>query len=272
MLNERSYMLDEWSSKKAAAYLRTNDLAILPLGNVEMHGPLIPLGCDSFNAHAVSLLLAEAWDAVVLPPVNYVFCGATGPWPGSINVSPEASIAYVKEVARAAIRAGFKRLILCYAHAPLNWMTQVVIRSLFLETGEIVAALMPFGIVNRHLKEEFGRGGEDLFVLGSLDLLGLDGAFDPRADIDKPGGSVNETQERLGQLKVAVPWLFSEDHQHTGIHSDVKPEDAKRAASAIRKAIGDLEEVPELFARHKKQLTELASQEPWKSDRIWSVD
>jgi creatinine amidohydrolase len=271
MTDSAKYMLHQWSSREAADYLRRNDLAILPLGNVEMHGPLIPMGCDTFNAHAVSLLLAQAWDAVVLPPINHVFCGATGPWPGSINVGPEASIAYVKEVARAAVRAGFKRLILCHAHAPLNWMTQVVVRSLFLETGEIVAALSPFSIVNRRLEEEFGRGGEDLFALGSLEILGLDGTFDPRADVDKPGGCVNETQARFGELGVSVPWLFSEDHQHTGIRSDIKPEDAKRAASAIRKAIGDLEDVQELFARHQKDLTELASQRPWESDDIWSV-
>jgi hypothetical protein len=273
MTDSAKYMLHQLSSKEAAAYLKRNDIAILPLGNVEMHGPLIPLGCDTFNAHAVSLLLAQAWDAVVLPPVNYVFCGATGPWPGSVNVGPEASIAYVKEVARAAIRSGFKRLILCQAHAPLGWMTQVVIRSLFLETGEIVASLGPFGIVNKRIKEEFGRGGEDLFVLGSLELLGLGGTFDPRTDVDKPGGSaVNETQARFGELGVSVPWLFAEDHQHTGIRSDIKPGDAKRAASAIRKAINDLEDVPELFARHQRELTELTSERPWESDDIWSVE
>ena len=153
MIDSARYMLHEWSSKKAADYLKRNDLAILPIGNVEMHGPLLPLGCDTFNAYAVSLLLAQAWDAVVMPPVNYVFCGATGPWPGSINVGPEASITFMKEIARAAMRAGFKRVILCHAHAPLGWMTQVVIRSLFIETGDIVASMSPSGIVNKHTEE-----------------------------------------------------------------------------------------------------------------------
>ena len=264
-------MLHELSSKEAAAYLKRSDLAILPLGNVEMHGPIIPLGCDTFVAHAVSLSLAQAWNAVVLPPIHYAYCGGTGSWPGSINIGPEPTIAYIKEVALAVILAGFKRLILCHAHAPLGWMTTVVVRSLFFETGEIVASLSPFGIMNKHIKEEFGRGGEDLVVLGALEILGCNGVFDPRSNIDKCGSCVNETQDRLGQLQVAVPWLFSEDHQHTGIHSDIKPGDEKRAASAIRKAINELEAVPELFARHQKELTELVSKQPWQNDDIWSV-
>jgi len=85
----RTHRLDLLTSKEAAEYLERNDLAILPVGCVEEHGPLIPLGCDTFMDTAIALMLAERWDCVVLPAVPYVYTGASGPWPGSISVGPE---------------------------------------------------------------------------------------------------------------------------------------------------------------------------------------
>ena len=59
------------TSPQVARYLQTSDLAILPVGCFEMHGPHVPLGCDTLHAYAMSVILAEQWDCLVLPPIQY---------------------------------------------------------------------------------------------------------------------------------------------------------------------------------------------------------
>ena len=43
------------------------DLALLPIGPTEMHGPHLPLGTDLFDACAVALRVAEAANGIILP-------------------------------------------------------------------------------------------------------------------------------------------------------------------------------------------------------------
>ena len=80
-LAHRNVRLDLFSSKEAAAYLRRSDLAILPVGCFEMHGPRMPLGSPEtfpdrhrnidINGRVQKRLAQE----VKLPPI-YILCGA----------------------------------------------------------------------------------------------------------------------------------------------------------------------------------------------------
>jgi creatinine amidohydrolase/Fe(II)-dependent formamide hydrolase-like protein len=258
------------TSKQVAEYLKGNDLAILPVGPLEMHGPLMPLGCDGLIAWGTSLAIAEHWQCLVMPLINYVFAGATGLWPGSVNVSPDSSIAYIKSVARAAVNAGLERTVLVSVHAPLNWMLQVVIRSLYLEHGDVVAAFSPYRIVGEHIEREFGRRGEDIHLLGAMHILGLDGAYRPECHKgfpkDQPGAA-----KQLARMDFSVPWLYAEDHQHGVISSDLSVDDAPRAAAAIREAAAAMSEAPRLFAQHRQELESIERNEPWNEDDAWSV-
>jgi hypothetical protein len=271
MAKLRTVRLELLTSKEVAQYLKESDLAILPVGCVEMHGPIIPLGCDLFEDWGAAVLVAEKWGCCVLPPVPYVYPGASGPWPGTIDVSPEASIAYVKEVARAALKAGFKRLVLSGSHGPFGFMAQVVIRAIHQETGNVVAYLSPYGPITRALQEEFGRGGEDLLVLGALKVLGLHGLFNPEVKLDAEAEFPFPTIGPLSQAGVRVPWVFNKDSQHTGIHSGVKLEDADRVIACMRKAIDQMTDVPELFAKYQREMAEQAADPPWRRDDVWSV-
>jgi len=205
MLEQGDLRLELMSSKAAAEYLGENDLAVLPIGCIEMHGPHVPLGCDLMIAWGTSVLLARKWGAVLMPPISYAYPGASGPWPGTVNVRPEATITWIKEVALSIVRGGFKRLVLCAVHAPLNWMLQVVVRSLYQEHGVIVAAFSPYGRVTQRIKAEFGRGGEDAYVLGALRILGLHGAFRPETDVELIADRSGEASVALGEARASVP-------------------------------------------------------------------
>jgi creatinine amidohydrolase/Fe(II)-dependent formamide hydrolase-like protein len=263
--------LDLMTSKEAAAYLARNDLAILPVGCTEMHGPLLPLGTDTFQDHAMALLLAERWDAVCLPPIPYVYTGASEQWPGTLSISPEESIRYVRAVALSAVRAGFARLVVLASHGPMGFMAETLVRGVFHETGEILLFLSPYGRIMEQQKAAFGHGSEDANTMGALKVLGLDAGFDFRADRDTHPSFPFESMTRLRALGARMPWIFNRDDQHVGMRSDLGPEDADRAVACMREAADALRDVPELFAQYRREMKALLARRPWSRDDVWTA-
>jgi len=280
MVPFRKVRMDLMSSKEVAQYLKKNDVVILPLGCFEMHGPRVPLNCDSFNDWAGSLLLGERWRCLVIPPVTYTFPGASGPWPGTVDISPEATIAYVREITLALLRNGFRRVILSSSHAPNSQVMDIVASSIFQETGNVVMAispgrlLRPADLVEKEFKGRFKDVvREDVFLLGSLKLLGLHGAFDPVMDADRPAEFPLPAIRKLAPYvgSGCVPWLFVADHQHTGLRRGVTMEDADRAIRVMRAAAKRVPDLPKFFAEYQKQVAKAMKEKPWAKKNVWSA-
>ncbi len=264
--------MDLMSSKEAAEYLKDNDMVILPVGCFEMHGPRIPLACDAFNAWAAAILLAEKWRCLALPPVYYTFPGAPGPWPGTVDISPQISTEYIRQIAKALLKGGFRRVVLCGLHAPLKFVFEPVIRSIYQETGEVVMAIRPNVMPDDLMQEELACDrGEDVMVLAALKILGLHGAYDPASDVDKPAESPFETLEELQEHGAMLPWVFTADHQHTGLRKGLGLGDADKAVAVMKKAVDRMPDVPELFAKYQQQMKELDEAKPWTDETIWSL-
>lgn len=272
MMKHRSVRMELMSSKEIGAYLKENDVVILPVGCIEMHGPKIPLGCDAIHAWATAILLAEKWKCVTLPPIYYAYPGASGPWPGTVDISPEITQEYLKQIVKALLRGGFKRVVLCGTHGPLSFIFQMVIRSIYQETSEVVMALLPQVMPDDLMEDEFGfRRGEDVLVLASLKVLGLHGAYDPESDIERPMEFPIETIGQLKKYGASVPWLFAADYQHTGLRKGITLEDADRAIGVMKKAIDRMPQLSELFAKYQKEMKKLTRDKPWLKDDIWSL-
>ena len=271
MSHAMNVRMEFMSSKQVAAYQKRSDLIILPVGCMEMHGPLIPVGCDVFEDWAIAIVLAETWDCLVMPPIFYVYAGASEKWPGTVSTSPEASISYVREVVKAILEAGFKRTIICASHGPLGFMAQTIIRSIYRETGEIVLLLSPYKIVSKHLEEEFGSSGEDVLVLGALKILGWHGVYEPTSKVEAPVEFPFKTISDIRRAGGNVPWHFSKDSQHTGLRKGLKLEDAERAAECIKRSAEELKRLPEHYSRYQKEIKDLADDPPWEKENVWSV-
>lgn len=271
MHKPRTVRWDLLTSKEAWEYLQHNDLAILPVACIEMHGPIVPLGCDLFLDLAFGSLLAEKWGCVMLPPIPYVYPGASGPWPGTIDVGPEISIQYMKAVALAAIRAGLKRLVLSGMHGPVDFMGTAVIRAIYQETGHAVALFSGYEACLKALKEEFGWAGEDLLVLGALRVLGLHKHMRPETDVNIEMTAPLPSLAALQALRIRAPWIYSKDSQHTGIHSRLTRKDADRAAACIRKAVDRMADAPALFEQYQREMAAMNENPPWKASNPWST-
>lgn len=272
MIPYQHVRMDLMSSKQVAEYLKTNDMIVLPVGCTEMHGPAVPLGCDTFHAWASSLLLADVWGCLCAPPVYYAFPGASGPWPGTVDISPEVTVTYLKAIVRALLKGGFKRVVMYGTHGPLQAMYQMVLRTIYQETGEIVVAMMAPQLMPEDLMmAEFGyKRNEEILVLASLKLLGLHGAYDPASDVDKPQVFPFDTIGALKKHGAQVPWIFSADYQHTGLRSGMTLDDADRAINVMKTAAARMADLPDNFARYQREMSDLMANPPWERDDAWS--
>ncbi len=269
MKDYRHCRLELMTARQVAAYLETNDLAILPVGCTEMHGPLLPLGTDTLQDTAMAWMLADQWQALCLPTIPYVYTGASERWPGTISISPEDSIRYVQAVAMSALEAGFSRLVICASHGPMGFMAETLIRSIFRQTEEIVLFLSPYGKIMEAEREEFGRGSEDLNTLGAVKFLGLEGCFDPHADRDEPPTFNFDSMARIKSVGGRVPWIFSKNHQHVGLRSDITLADADRSIACMERAAEAMKDLPSWFADYQKSMRELLDEPPWSREDAW---
>ncbi len=107
------------------------ELAIMPIGSTEQHGPHLPLEVDSTLAEAVAHAVSARSGAIVLPTLPYgCALGHTRHWPGTLSLSPQVLAAVVCEVLEGAIAYGFTRILLLSGHltnaAPLRLALEVL--------------------------------------------------------------------------------------------------------------------------------------------------
>jgi creatinine amidohydrolase len=101
------------------------DVAFVPVGSTEQHGPHAPLGTDTLNAVAVAEAGAAAYEAVeressaevaVTPPVPVGVAEEHRAFDGTMWVSPDTFRAYVREAAESLPHHGIDRVAFVNGH------------------------------------------------------------------------------------------------------------------------------------------------------------
>ena len=94
------------------------DVAVLPVGSTEQHGPHAPLGTDSLTATAVALAGADAYDGevVVAPTVSVAVAEEHRQFTGSLWVSPDTFRSYVRETIESLAHHGWDRVVVVNGH------------------------------------------------------------------------------------------------------------------------------------------------------------
>jgi creatinine amidohydrolase/Fe(II)-dependent formamide hydrolase-like protein len=141
------YLLGELTWPEAEQRFKQVDVALLPVGAVEQHGPHLPLDTDAFDADYLAKRVAEACSdpkPVVLPPINYGVSYHHEDFSGTLSVSPETLARLIHEVGLCAVRCGVTKLVIVNGHggnAPaLHLGAQMINRDAHIftcvETGE----------------------------------------------------------------------------------------------------------------------------------------
>ncbi|HJD47304.1 MAG TPA: creatininase family protein [Candidatus Mediterraneibacter norfolkensis] len=130
----RTRILPKMLNDEVESYLSRNDIIIVPVGTVEMHGGF-PLDSETTISEAYALKMAEACDGLILTGLPYFYAGATASGRGTVQVSVREGIDYLMGIARSLLRQGFKRQIYISFHGPAHMTCSPVIRDFFDETG-----------------------------------------------------------------------------------------------------------------------------------------
>jgi len=231
----RTVMLDEMTWYEVKKYLERNNIAIIPIGVVELHGEW-PLGMEYFTPLAIAKLVAEEVDGVVVPHIAYTFAGATRAGVGTINIQITESVRYIKQVCLSLLENGFKRFLLLSWHGPASITVSTVVRELFDETG------VPFAYIDLERKDLLGGRlvwENDEIWLGVFKVLGrLDIVFSLMQSMD----ALSEEQLNMRTIKdmpkpmsdvlsrAVVGYLYTHESQHYPIMKKRSAEEIERLA------------------------------------------
>jgi creatinine amidohydrolase/Fe(II)-dependent formamide hydrolase-like protein len=116
--------------------LRQVDIALLPVGAVEQHGPHLPLDTDAFDADYLAREVAKACAEprpLVLPLIPYGVSYHHEDFPGTVSVTNETLARLVYEVGMGAARNGVAKLVIINGHGgndpTLHFAAQMINRD-----------------------------------------------------------------------------------------------------------------------------------------------
>ncbi len=108
--------LAEVNWKDAEELFKKTDVALIPVGSTEQHGPHNPLGTDHLVAGALGRVIGERTGVAVLPTIPVGVSEHHRHFPGTLWVPPRAFRDYVKFVALSAASHGAKKIIFINGH------------------------------------------------------------------------------------------------------------------------------------------------------------
>ncbi len=140
-------LLGELTWPEAERRFREVDIALLPVGALEQHGPHLPLDTDAYDALRLAQEVAAACTSphpLVLPLIPYGVSYHHDDFAGTFSISPDTLARLVIEVGASAVRNGVTKLVIVNGHGgnspALHFAAQVINRDFKIftcvDTGE----------------------------------------------------------------------------------------------------------------------------------------
>ncbi|WP_073758996.1 creatininase family protein [Streptomyces sp. CB03234] len=104
------------------------DVALLPIGSFEQHGPFLPLMTDTVIACAIAREVAAVHPVHLLPPVTISCSHEHAAWPGTVSISAATLYAVVRDIAGSLRRSGIENLVLVNGHGG-NYVLRNVVQE-----------------------------------------------------------------------------------------------------------------------------------------------
>ena len=129
------------------AYLRQVDIALLPVGAIEQHGPHLPLDTDTFDADYLARRVAEACTdpkPLVLPVIPYGVSYHHNDFKGTLSINNESLSRLIYDIGMSVAANGINKLVIINGHGgnspALNYAAQMINRDAHIfvcvDTGE----------------------------------------------------------------------------------------------------------------------------------------
>lgn len=92
------------------------EMAIMPTGATEQHGPHLPLSVDYLCAYRIALGVSAETGIPVFPALPYGHSGGHRGFPGTLSLRPETFQSVIEDIAEWAYATGFRRLLFLNGH------------------------------------------------------------------------------------------------------------------------------------------------------------
>jgi len=152
-------LLAEHTTTTAADVLEDVEVAIVPTGSVEQHGPALPLGTDFMAAEAVAATCRDRDDAVVLPTIPVGVSEHHRQFHGTLWTDPETFEDYVRDVIESMAFHGVRKAVVVNGHGGNTDALQRAARSLRREETAFVAPWNWWESLDGLAEELFGDAG-----------------------------------------------------------------------------------------------------------------
>ena len=268
----RTRILPKLLNSEVEEYLQHNDIIIVPVGTVEMHGGF-PLDSETVISEAYALRMAEACDGLVLTGLPYFYAGATASGRGTVQVSIRQGIDYLSAIAHSLLRQGFKRQIYISFHGPAHMTCSPMVRDFFDETG------VP--ILYMDLTMQMTKNAADLFanldsfhaitvgaykIMGRLEDIPLTAAY---AHSDPQSCAPFNDIFGLAYQSAAIGYCFAEQKDHMSTTAILDEETRNALAAEGEKLINslvqrmDMPHVVEQIRNLEAYNDAVAAKKPW---------
>jgi len=145
--DRRVYLLGDLTWHEAQTRFKEVDVALLPVGSIEQHGPHLPLDLDAFDAQYLAMKVADGCEdpkPLVLPLIPYGVSYHHEDFSGTISINPETLSQFVYEIGMSAVRHGITKLVIINGHGgnspALHFAAQMINRDAHIftcvDTGE----------------------------------------------------------------------------------------------------------------------------------------
>lgn len=226
------YRLAFMSWVDAGEYFKKCDVAILPVGSTEQHGPHNPLGTDHLIAYHLALEAGRRTGVLVLPPVPFGVSEHHSTFPGTVWVSEEAFKAYLLDIALSLRSHGVRKLVIVNGHGG----NLGALRSLAMDLRErgMLAVIYQWWT----LREVAQLGGED--------EAGHAGALETSLNLYLNSGAVkmeravDEEPAKLPIDGLAVTAEYTVDRTRSGVYGVSTSASRERGEKVFRAAVDAL--------------------------------
>jgi creatinine amidohydrolase/Fe(II)-dependent formamide hydrolase-like protein len=144
---QRRYLWGQLTWPEAQKRFQQVDIALLPVGSIEQHGPHLTLDTDAFDANYLSLRVADACSdpkPLVLPSISYGVSYHHDDFKGTVSISNDTLANLVYDIGMSVSNNGVKKLVIINAHGgnspALNYAAQMINRDAHIfvcvDTGE----------------------------------------------------------------------------------------------------------------------------------------
>jgi len=156
-------LIHELSWTDARKYFKTCDVAILPCGSTEQHGPHNPLGTDHLLAAALAKAVSEKTDVICTPVVPVGVSSHHRHFWGSLYVPPKVFKEYIKGICLSLYNHGVRKVLVINGHGGNMAALQMAARELRMEGKMFVAIVQwwttPVKSLTEFSEDERGHAG-----------------------------------------------------------------------------------------------------------------